>query len=165
MNKKGLIRFVFLIFIFVVTQSFSLHETNSFDETLTLSSNSMIALRKDSKTKKNISSNRKKNNQKRTKTKNKTVKKTPLDYKFGQRIIKHGDIGNDVRCLAVLLVNHLYMNECDIVYVDTFVAYEGKMIEAVKRVQTEYEIEASGIIDSLTYGALKNISRNGKMAE
>lgn len=91
--------------------------------------------------------------------KQKTGKPRP-DYQFGYRILKRGDTGSDVKYIAVLLVNHLYLKEQDIIYTDNRnVVYEGEIINAIKQVQQQHGLGNSGIIDSLTYDALKKISQ------
>lgn len=76
-----------------------------------------------------------------------SVRFSPEPYLLGERIIMPGDSGRDVRSVAQLLVNKLYIDEADLIYTsDGGVVYRGELVRAVKHFQEFNGFYVDGII-------------------
>ena len=85
------------------------------------------------------------------------------NYQLGERVIMLGDSGRDVRSVAKILVNKLYMDELDIIYTaDGGVLYEGELVKAVKRFQRLNGFHEDGIVGRELIKALRKRSAGGK---
>ena len=61
---------------------------------------------------------------------------TARQYAFGERVIMRGDSGKDVRKLAEILVNNLYVDERALLYNEAGeVVYDGELLQGVIRFQ------------------------------
>lgn len=80
----------------------------------------------------------------------------PLQYALGDRVIMRGDSGRDVRSVAVILVNKLYMSEDSVIYTqDGGVLYDGDMVRAIKHFQEFNDFYPDGIIGRELIKALR----------
>ena len=85
-----------------------------------------------------------------------SVRFSPEPYLLGERIIMPGDSGRDVRSVAQLLVNKLYIDEADLIYShDGGVVYKGELVRAVKHFQEFHGFYVDGIIGSALIKALR----------
>ena len=76
-----------------------------------------------------------------------SVKYATVTYRLGDRIIMRGDSGADVRNVARILVNKLYMDEDSIIYTNgNNVLYDGELVKAVMRFQRLNGFYEDGII-------------------
>ena len=81
---------------------------------------------------------------------------TGRKYRLGERIIMRGDSGNDVKALATILVNKLFLEEKDIIYTaDGGVLYDGEIVRAVRLFQKVSDIYDDGIVAKPTLKALR----------
>ena len=79
-------------------------------------------------------------------------------YAFGDRIIMRGDSGKDVRKLAEILINNLYIEDKQILYTPTGdVLYDGELLKAVKRFQEYNGFYPDGIVGFKLIKALKKL--------
>lgn len=98
---------------------------------------------------------------KRRAAKSKTVKidslsYVPKSYMLGERVIMPGDSGRDVRSVARILVNKIYIDESELKYTaDGGVVYEGRLVEALKHFQEFNGLRADGIIGQAVIKALR----------
>ena len=84
------------------------------------------------------------------------IKYTGRKYRLGERIIMRGDSGNDVRSMARILVDKLYLDEKDIIYTaDGGVLYDGEIIRALRLFQKVSGIYDDGIVWMSTVKALR----------
>ncbi len=92
------------------------------------------------------------------------VKSTKVDslsylapsYRLGERVIMPGDSGRDVRSVAKILVNKIYIDESELKYTaDGGVVYEGRLVKAVKHFQEFNDLYPDGIIGHEVVKALR----------
>ena len=77
-------------------------------------------------------------------------------YRLGERIIMPGDSGRDVRSVAKILVNKIYIDESELIYTkDGGVLYEGELVRAVKHFQEFNGFHVDGIIGHNLIKALR----------
>lgn len=89
-----------------------------------------------------------------------SVKYTPLRYSLGDRVIMRGDSGADVKKLAEIMVQHLYMEETAVPYTKGGqVLYDGELLRAVKLFQRLSGLYDDGIVGETTIKALRKIHR------
>ena len=68
-------------------------------------------------------------------------------YRLGERVIMPGDSGSDVRSVAKILVNKIYIDEESLIYTsDSGVLYQGELVKAVMRFQEFNGFHVDGII-------------------
>lgn len=85
-----------------------------------------------------------------------SVAYSPRQYLLGERVIMPGDSGRDVRSVAKILVNKLYIDEESLVYTsDGGVLYDGALIKAVKHFQEFNGMYPDGIIGAALVKALR----------
>lgn len=85
-----------------------------------------------------------------------SVRRSPKLYYLGERVIMPGDSGRDVKSVAKILVNKLYMDESLVIYtVDGGVLYDGELIRAVKHFQEFNGMYPDGIVGKETIKALR----------
>lgn len=90
------------------------------------------------------------------KTKVDSLSFVPKQFLLGERVIMPGDSGRDVRAVAKILVNKIYIDEADIVYTsDGGVLYDAALIKAVKRFQEFNGFFPDGIIGQELIKALR----------
>ena len=90
------------------------------------------------------------------KTKVDSLELQPLNYRLGERVIMRGDSGRDVRSLAKVLVNKLYIDEASLVYTaDGGVLYEEGLIKAVKLFQEFNGLPVDGVVGKEVVKALR----------
>ena len=117
--------------------------------------------KKGNKKKRPKSSNRAKNQAKKESVKvakesKGRIEYTGRKYRLGERIIMRGDSGNDVKSLANILVEKLYLDEKDIVYTaDGGVLYEGEIVRALRLFQQVSGMHGDGIVGKTTLKALR----------
>lgn len=84
------------------------------------------------------------------------VTTTSTNYSLGDRLIKPGMKGKDVKELTTLLIEKGYFDEKDLVKdASELVIYSGKLIEAVKKFQRTTHQNADGIVGKNTISSLK----------
>lgn len=83
------------------------------------------------------------------------VKYDGVKYKLGDRIIMPGDSGADVKSLANMLVELLFLDERDIMYTQNGVLYDGAIIKAVRSFQKVSGLYEDGMVSSSTLKALR----------
>ena len=76
-------------------------------------------------------------------------------YRLGERVIMRGDSGADVRSLANMLVDKLFLDEKDIIYTKNGVLYEGEIIRAVRSFQKISGLYEDGMVGTPTLKALR----------
>ena len=77
-------------------------------------------------------------------------------YRLGERVIMPGDSGRDVRSMAKILVNKIYIDESELRYTaDGGVVYEGRLVKAVKHFQEFNGLHADGIVGKEVVKALR----------
>ena len=77
-------------------------------------------------------------------------------YRLGERVIMPGDSGRDVRSVAKILVNKIYIDEENLIYTaDGGVLYEGELVRAVKHFQEFNGLFPDGIIGHDVIKALR----------
>ena len=117
--------------------------------------------KKENKKKRPKSSNRAKNQAKKealkvAKESKGRIEYTGRKYRLGERIIMRGDSGNDVKSLANILVEKLYLDEKDIIYTaDGGVLYEGEIVRALRLFQQVSGMHGDGIVGKTTLKALR----------
>ena len=79
----------------------------------------------------------------------------PKSYRLGERVIMRGDSGADVRSLANMLVDKLFLDEKDIIYTKNGVLYEGEIIRAVRSFQKISGLYEDGMVGTPTLKALR----------
>ncbi|MBQ2779057.1 MAG: hypothetical protein IJF46_04720 [Bacteroidaceae bacterium] len=79
----------------------------------------------------------------------------PKSYRLGERVIMRGDSGADVRLLANMLVDKLFLDEKDIIYTKNGVLYEGEIIRAVRSFQKISGLYEDGMVGTPTLKALR----------
>lgn len=85
-----------------------------------------------------------------------SVRMSPKKHYLGERVIMQGDSGRDVRAVAQILVNKLYIDEASLVYtMDGGVRYEGELVRAVKHFQEFNGFYPDGIIGQAVIKALR----------
>lgn len=85
-----------------------------------------------------------------------SVAYSPKQYLLGERVIMPGDSGRDVRSVAKILVNKLYIDEESLVYTaDGGVLYDAKLLKAVKHFQEFNGFHPDGIIGAALVKALR----------
>ncbi len=90
-----------------------------------------------------------------------SVAYTPKRYLLGERVIMPGDSGRDVRSVAKILVNKLYIDEESLVYTaDGGVLYDAKLLKAVKHFQEFNGFHPDGIIGAALVKALRKRKAN-----
>lgn len=68
-------------------------------------------------------------------------------YRLGERVIMPGDSGRDVRSVAKILINKIYIDEESLTYTsDGGVLYQGELLRAVKHFQEFNGFHPDGII-------------------
>ena len=93
---------------------------------------------------------------KSVKTKVDSLELQPLNYRLGERVIMRGDSGRDVRSLAKVLVNKLYIDEASLVYTaNGGVLYEEGLIKAVKLFQEFNGLPVDGVVGKEVVKALR----------
>lgn len=81
---------------------------------------------------------------------------TPRQYVLGERVIMPGDSGRDVRAMAKILVNKLYIDEASLIYTSGGgVLYEGELVKAVKHFQEFNGFYVDGIVGQDLIKALR----------
>lgn len=81
---------------------------------------------------------------------------TVKTYRLGERVIMPGDSGKDVRSVARILVNKIYIDESSLIYTaDGGVLYEGELVRAVKHFQEFNGFHVDGIIGHELIKALR----------
>ena len=132
------------------------------------SSGDSVRLRVDTLKKKKTEKKKKKSYSAVRKGKSKSVKRDSLgvdslrysqkQYAFGDRIIMRGDSGRDVRKLAEILINNLYIEDRQILYTPTGdVLYDGELLKAVKRFQEYNGFYPDGIVGFKLIKVLKKL--------
>ena len=77
-------------------------------------------------------------------------------YTLGERLIMPGDSGRDVRSVAKILVNKIYIDESELKYTsDGGVVYEGRLVEALNHFQEFNGLRPDGIIGQAVIKALR----------
>ena len=77
-------------------------------------------------------------------------------YRLGERVIMPGDSGRDVRSVAKILVNKIYIDEENLIYTaDGGVLYKGELVRAVKHFQEFNGLHPDGIIGRDVVKALR----------
>lgn len=77
-------------------------------------------------------------------------------YRLGDRIIMRGDSGADVRTVARILVNKIYMDEDSVIYLKNGdVLYDGELYRSVRRFQRLNGMHDDGIIGPTLIKALR----------
>jgi murein L,D-transpeptidase YcbB/YkuD len=77
-------------------------------------------------------------------------------YRLGERVIMPGDSGKDVRSVARILVNKIYIDESELIYTaDGGVLYKGELVRAVKHFQEFNGFHVDGIIGHELIKALR----------
>lgn len=77
-------------------------------------------------------------------------------YRLGERVIMPGDSGRDVRSVAKILVNKIYIDEENLIYTaDGGVLYKGELVRAVKHFQEFNGLHPDGIIGHDVVKALR----------
>lgn len=77
-------------------------------------------------------------------------------YRLGERVIMPGDSGRDVRSVAKILVNKIYISEEELIYTaDGGVVYKGGLVRAVKHFQEFNGFYPDGIIGQDLIKALR----------
>ena len=85
-----------------------------------------------------------------------SLKALPKNYYLGERVIMKGDSGRDVRAMARILINKLYIDEASLVYTaGDGVLYEGELVRAVKHFQEFNGMYPDGIVGKETIKALR----------
>lgn len=85
-----------------------------------------------------------------------SLKTSPKNYYLGERVIMKGDSGRDVRAMAKILINKLYIDEANLVYTaGDGVLYEGELVRAVKHFQEFNGMYPDGIVGKETIKALR----------
>lgn len=82
------------------------------------------------------------------------IKYDGIKYKLGDRVIMCGDSGADVKSLANMLVERLFLDERDIIYTKNGVLYNGAIIKAVRSFQKVSGLYEDGMVSSSTLKAL-----------
>ena len=78
-------------------------------------------------------------------------------YAFGDRVIMRGDYGPDVKKVADILVQNLFIDEKDIPYTtDGQVLYDGELVKAVKLFQKVEGLFDDGMIGETTIKKLRS---------
>ena len=76
-----------------------------------------------------------------------SLRRSPKQYALGERVIMPGDSGKDVKSVAAILINKLYIDEKEVIYTsDGGVLYNGGMVRAVKHFQEFNGFYPDGII-------------------
>lgn len=76
-----------------------------------------------------------------------SLRRSPKQYALGERVIMPGDSGKDVKSVAAILINKLYIDEKEVIYTsDGGVLYKGGMVRAVKHFQEFNGFYPDGII-------------------
>lgn len=87
-----------------------------------------------------------------------SVRYTARQYALGDRVIMRGDSGKDVRKVADILVNNLYIEEKQLQYTaGGEVLYEGELVKAVMRFQEYNGFYPDGIVGYTLIKALKKL--------
>lgn len=86
--------------------------------------------------------------------------KTAADYSLGDRTIKAGIYGADVKSLADLLVSKYYLKQNQIKTKSGYPLYDANMQAAVKHFQKDFGIKGTGIVDETTQLALQTWDKN-----
>ena len=77
-------------------------------------------------------------------------------YRLGERVIMPGDSGRDVRSVAKILVNKIYIDEENLIYTaDGGVLYKGELVRAMKHFQEFNGLHPDGIIGHDVVKALR----------
>jgi murein L,D-transpeptidase YcbB/YkuD len=85
-----------------------------------------------------------------------SLKALPKNYYLGERVIMKGDSGRDVRAMARILINKLYIDEASLVYTaGDGVLYDGDLVRAVKHFQEFNGMYPDGIVGKETIKALR----------
>ena len=85
-----------------------------------------------------------------------SLKALPKNYYLGERVIMKGDSGRDVRAMAKILINKLYIDEASLVYTaGDGVLYDGELVRAVKHFQEFNGMYPDGIVGKETIKALR----------
>jgi murein L,D-transpeptidase YcbB/YkuD len=85
-----------------------------------------------------------------------SLKALPKNYYLGERVIMKGDSGRDVRAMAKILINKLYIDEASLVYTaGDGVLYDGDLVRAVKHFQEFNGMYPDGIVGKETIKALR----------
>lgn len=83
-------------------------------------------------------------------------------YKLGDRVIMRGDSGADVKKVAEILVNNLFIEEKNVPYTrGGQVLYDGELIKALKLFQKVEGMYEDGVIATPTIKALKRYNSRG----
>lgn len=131
---------------------------NSSSSSSSTSTSSSSGTKKSSKKSTNSSSsNSTKNSFKSSTSSSNTSATNSSIYNLGDRTIKSGNSGTDVKVLAALLVKYGYMSESDI-ETDTqgYTICNTAMITGIKRFQKDAGLKVNGQANTSTISALKN---------
>lgn len=113
-----------------------------------------VSAKKKAPTKKNMVA--KSDTDKVRKPRKSAVKYSGRRYRLGERVIMQGDSGNDVKSLANILVERLFLDEKDIIYTtDGGVLYEGEIVRAVRIFQKVSGLYDDGMVGTPTLKALR----------
>lgn len=119
----------------------------------------IVKERKEKTSRKRSSSGKKSTGKNGVKTKKKgasRVEYEPVGYSLGERVIMRGDSGRDVRAVARILVNKIYIEEDSLIYTEGGgVLYDGELVRAVKRFQRLNGFCEDGIIGRELIKALR----------
>ena len=86
--------------------------------------------------------------------------KTAADYSLGERTIKSGIYGSDVKALSDLLVSKHYLKKNQIKTKSGYPLYDATMAAAIKHFQNDAGITKSGSVDNVTQMALQTWDEN-----
>lgn len=87
-----------------------------------------------------------------------SVRFVQKEYSFGERVIMRGDSGKDVRKLAEILVNNLYIDEKQLLYTKSgALLYDGELVKAVMRFQEYNGFYPDGIVGKKLIKVLKKL--------
>ena len=76
-----------------------------------------------------------------------SLRRSPKQYALGERVIMPGDSGKDVKSVAAILINKLYIGEKEVIYTSGGgVLYKGAIVRAVKHFQEFNGFYPDGII-------------------
>ena len=85
-----------------------------------------------------------------------SLRRSPKQYALGERVIKPGDSGKDVKSVAAILINKLYIDEESLTYTaGGGVLYDEKLQRAVKHFQEFNGFYPDGIIGQDLIKALR----------
>jgi len=86
--------------------------------------------------------------------------KTPADYSLGDRTIKTGTYGSDVKVLSDLLVSKHYLKKSQVKTKSGYPLYDANMVAAIKHFQKDAGLNGAGNADNATQMALQTWDEN-----